>query len=177
MRMSSLSKTSIFGSRNVSGVRFLSNSLLAFMFTKVPQGESPSYIFRSHMGNFMLASFPGPEAIGFELPYPGHIVLNPKNTLIQWYLKVKALSEEGRFGLTDDKFRVLSDLLVDVCKYAVVPGKISSLTAYLAAWRTVPGLPSELYPPERNLTPWRFELQPRRPRKSRPRRSAPWLLE
>jgi len=176
-RMSRLSKTSIFGSRNVSGVRFLANSVLAFMFTKVPQGESPSYIFRSHMGRFRLVCFPRPEPIGFQLPLPYEIVLNRENILVQWYLKVRGVSEEGRFGLTEDKFKRLSDLLMDVCRYPGLPDTTSSLATYLAAWRTIPGLPPELYPPETYLTPGRFELQPRRPRKPRPRRPPPRLRE
>lgn len=177
VRMSSLSKTSIFGSRNVSGVRFLSNSVLGFTFTKVPQGESPSYIFGSNMGSFRLASFPGPEPIGFQLPLPDNTLLNPESILVQWYLKVKAATEERRLGLTEDKFKVLSGLLMDVCRYPVLYEKISSLATYLSAWRTLAGLPSELYPPKTNLTTERFRLQPRRPRKPRPRRSLPWLRE
>lgn len=174
MRMTGLSTTSIFGSRNVSGVRFLSNSVLAFMFTKVPQGESPSYIFSSYTGRLCLASFPGPGAISLKLPVHGLIVLNSENNLVQWYLKVMAATEEGRFGLTDGKFEMLSELLMDVCKYPRNPGKIPSLAVYLAAWRTIPGLPPELYPPETNLTPGRFELQPRRPRKHRKGTFRPW---
>jgi hypothetical protein len=167
MRLSGLTESSILNSRNVSGVRFLSNSVVAFMFTKVPQDESPPYMFRSVQGKLSLVSFPGPEPIGFRLPVYDRVVLNSENILVQWYLRVRASSQEGRFGLTEDKLNRLSDLLLDVCKYAILTDPIPKLTAYLTAWRTIPGLPPELYPPETNLTPGRFELQPRRPRKHR----------
>lgn len=165
MRMSAVAKSSIFYTRKASGVRFLSNSVLAFMFTKVPQDESP--MFDSYRASSSLATFPGPEPIGFKLPLYDHVLLNSENVLVQWYLRVRAASQEGRFGLNEVKFKRLRDLLTDACMYPILPEKIPGLTAYLTAWRTIPCLPSELYPPQTDLTFGRFQLQPRRPRRHR----------
>jgi hypothetical protein len=169
LRMSRQSRTSIFESRTISSVHYVSNNVLAFTYAKVAPGEPPSYVFRSSGGDLRLSSFPDSEVVGFELPYARDIVLNLKNLFVQWYLNVKSASEERRFGLSDDKFRTLSELFLDACKYPRNRGILRSLGVYLEAWRTIPGLPRELYPPAAYLRPWRFEMQPRHRRQRRGR--------
>lgn len=157
----------IFKCRNISGVRFLSNSLLAFVFTKIPRDESPCFTFKSVRGSLSLVSFPDPEPIGLDLHLLDRVVLNSENNFVQWYLRVRAASQEGRLGLNEDKFTRLSELLMRVCKYPHLSDPIPDLAVYLAAWRTIPGLPPELCTPETSLSPERFDLHPRRPRNYR----------
>lgn len=174
LRMSRLTKFSLFGDCVTSTVRFISNTVLAFTLAKVPQGDCSPCLFQSHIGKLRLVSFPTPQLIGFDLPFPGDTLLNSGNSLVQWYLKVKLAAEHGEFGLTKEGFAGLSSLLMYACKYPH-DGTISELRSHLAVWRELKDLPAEMYPPQTNLSVESFYLQPRRPRRPHHHRPGPGL--
>jgi hypothetical protein len=80
-------------------------------------------------------------------------IFNKSNQLIQWALRIKKASEQGGHGITPDHFEQLYELLHKCCDFF---GSIKPLVQYLDRWRSMRGLPDELYPPAIEFVPEMF---------------------
>jgi molecular chaperone HtpG len=94
-------------------------------------------------------------------------IFNSANTLIQWALRIKMASEDQTSSVTKDHFEYLRELLQECCGYLY---KVKELEEYLAKWRKMKGLPSELLPPDLRLVPEAFVRfpEPQDPKNERP---------
>jgi len=98
-----------------------------------------------------LAVFPDERIIGAAVHKTTdgiyeHCLLNRANGFVQWVLRVRDASRERQFGLTEGQFSQIVSLLENPLSYG--GHELSRLSAYVEAWRSLPDLPEDLYPPE-----------------------------
>lgn len=101
-----------------------------------------------------LAVFPDQGIIGMAVHKTtdgiySHCLLNSANGFVQWVLKVRDASRKREFGLTERQFSQILSLLKNVASYSGY--ELPRLSAYVDAWRSLPDLPGELYPPKGEL--------------------------
>jgi hypothetical protein len=75
-----------------------------------------------------------------------HCLLNRANGFVQWVLKVRDASRKRQFGLTEGQFSQIVSLLKNPLSFH--GHELSRLSAYVDAWRSLPDLPDDLYPPK-----------------------------
>ncbi|HEX8247180.1 MAG TPA: hypothetical protein VF599_03265, partial [Pyrinomonadaceae bacterium] len=157
--LSQYSIRSVFEDKNVIEARRILNDYLIINWSKDAAGIAPLFPYKS-MKAFPI-SLSDSNLIGFMSPkfinhmYDREILLNTENALVQWLERIQIACLNEQYGLKEESF---SATLVKIFQnFSYFPYmEIDELQNYLSAWREIPNLPEELYPPEIELTPEMF---------------------
>ncbi len=146
-------RRAIFESKRVELVNWSpKNHRLAIQW-KTDRTSSSLFDKKSH--RLILARMP-PEVIGAKIHKTVDniyecVLLNRKNSLVQWLLEVCRACQSEVFGLKTEQMNILIDLIETVVRYE--GHKLDDLTKYLDQWRCeLTGLPKKLSPPLLNKT-------------------------
>lgn len=152
----------IFERRRVSRVYWQGMDHLAIDWVV---GEAKDAPFKSSGGRlFEFAELPDDSVIGFgahktaDSVYES-VILNITHPIVLWLRTIDAACAEGRNGLRRDQFEHLISLLETPLRFH--GHETAMLADYINAWKKLPGLSADLYPPEVELKREMFGLRPR----------------
>jgi hypothetical protein len=154
-------RAEVFKGRSAERVRWVENGYLAIDW-KLCLGKNE--LIEIQYGRFMeVVALPGNlDIVGGEIHKTNntvfeHILLNANNSFVQWLVSVNRCCKQGEHGLRMEQLNRLTDLMSSCVRHH---WKFNELTAYFRGWRDLPHLPSNLYPPEIELTEGLFILSP-----------------
>jgi hypothetical protein len=153
-RLSDEHRTALFKGRSVGNVRRLNSGDLALDWSL--SSERKAVILLSPGIYFMeVTELPNPTTIGIAIHKTthdiyGHILLNINNSFVQWLLNAHDACNQGTHDLRTSQSNTLLTLLAPPLSFA--GQKLRELKTYINQWRKIPNLPTELYPPEIELT-------------------------
>lgn len=110
-----------------------------------------------------LAVLPNASTIGFAVhkttgSVSSHHLLNTSNMFIKWLMSVKTACATKSYGLKDEQFRGIISQMGSPLSYQ--GHKLPNLVRYIEAWKQMPNLPPDLYPPDIKLTDDMFSISP-----------------
>ena len=82
---------------------------------------------------------------------------NQTNPFVQWLLRVQKASAEGSHGITREQYARLYDMVDEMSNFFV---RTKETERYIANWKKITGLPSDLYPPPIRFLPEMFARIP-----------------
>lgn len=141
-RLSRGHRSKIFASKSVRHVSWTPSGFLALEWCSRGDGVDVD----EHGKAIYLAALPEKCVIGIEIhkvlddTYSA-VLLNSDNEFVQWFLRVRQ-SSQAQAGLNREQYDRLREMLFDAVRYSG-----ENLNTYLGAWRKMPGLPADLYPP------------------------------
>lgn len=143
----------IYEGKNIIKVRqYLSDYLILNWFKH--EGNIEILFGDEHVKTFSIG-FPDLDLIGFKSPKSDYeIYLNPEHIFVKWLERVRNASLDELYNLKKELFTTTLNRIFDYIHYS--NRQIKDLRNYLSAWREIPNLPEELYPPEIELTPEMF---------------------
>jgi molecular chaperone HtpG len=109
-----------------------------------------------------LLALPTIEVIGIEIHktvddiYPSEL-LNTQHPFVQWLLRAVGACTNGQHGLGNPQRQQLESLVEDAVRYPAT--RMQALRRYVAAWRKIPDLPDDFYPPNIEITQHSFRLR------------------
>src|SRR5918998_431294 len=86
-----------------------------------------------------------------------HGLLNEGHIFVQWLICARDCRAQNAHGLMKEQHEWLASLLEVPIRHGGY--QLPVLTTYLDGWRTLPGLPSDLYPPAVKPTPDMFVMK------------------
>jgi molecular chaperone HtpG len=143
----------IFDNRSVDDVRWEENGYLAINWKLY--SENPMRFYGGSKKPMNVVPLPtNSDIIGCVIHKAAdsiyeHVLLNANNPLINWLTSVKECCEQGKYGLQNEQFTKLAELLYGFVKYY---GHSEALITYLDGWRRLTDIPPNLSPPEIELT-------------------------
>jgi hypothetical protein len=167
--LSAAHRTDLFSGRVISRIRSIRSGELAIDWTR---GERSRFL---QPGRIEVADHDDEYTIGF----PTHkslndvyevVILNSRNVFAQWLLRVASACSDGRYGLGPQQANLLAALFDTPARHNGY--EVDKLNHYVAKWRTLSGLPPDLYPPTLTIERDMFTRR-RRPDVDRPERAVP----
>jgi hypothetical protein len=154
--LSQYSLHNVFKDKNVIKARRILNDYLIVNWSKEAAGIAPLFSYGLSMA--FPVSLSDSNLIGFTSPKPinnafgeHEILLNTENALVQWLERIKIACLNGQYGLKEDSFTATLGKIFQKFSYFIL-AETDDLQNYLSAWREIPNLPEELYPPDIELT-------------------------
>jgi hypothetical protein len=148
----------IFKDRIATNIRWLSSGHLAIDWAK---SNNIDMFWKESIYSFLLAEYSDVDVIGF--PIHSVIVyaniLNSNNVMVKWLIDVRNACKVTGNNINTEQFNTLLSLFNNVFDYFVDNEKVDKLINYIEAWRKLPGLKQNLYPPKIEINRELFDLK------------------
>lgn len=138
----------IFKQREIISVKTVNGMLICNWASRT----SPQLIIgKSQIIPVEVISTPFYKTIGFNIHKTTDdvykcVILNADNEIIQWLLRIKESCLSGDYGLSEDQYYRLVDLLLIPVHYD--GHEKEKFINYVLGWKKIDGLPKNLYPPD-----------------------------
>jgi molecular chaperone HtpG len=164
--LSSGHRNDIFKNRSAVLVRWLTSGHIAIDWESC--AENDALFAGTPDAPVGLAVLPNASTIGFAAHkttgnVSSHLLLNTNNMFVKWLLSVKTACVSKSYGLKDEQFKGIISQMESPLKYH--GHKLSNLVGYIEAWKQMPNLSPELYPPDIKLTEDMFCIYPHEEKK------------
>lgn len=146
----------IFTGREATNIRCLGNSHLAMDWVKCDETES---FWKESIYKILLARLTDTNIIGFNIhPIMEYTyILNSNNEFVKWLIEIKKACAEGSLKIKIDQFNILMPMVREVVAFPGYKPELDKFINYVEAWRKLPGLEPELYPPIMHFTEEMFD--------------------
>jgi len=149
-------KKMIFSGREATNVRCQGNSHLAIDWMKCDETEP---FGEESIHKILLARLTDLNIIGFNIhPIIKYTyILNSNNEFVKWLIEIKKVCAEDSLRIKMHQFNSLMSLVQEAVQFPRYEQRSGKLNNYVEAWRKLPGLKPELYPPIIELTEEMFD--------------------
>jgi molecular chaperone HtpG len=142
----------LFNSRQITDMKWITHDLLQITW-RLCEDVSQLYLDDTQYDPLKLATIPFSNVIGikigFERPYSGGMPhLNDKHEFTKWLIRIDEASSTSQ--IKREQFMTLIELVKSSIKFPL--SFIHRLNSYLQKWLEIENLPSELYPPLKEIT-------------------------
>jgi len=129
----------------------LSNSHLAIDWMKCDETEP---FWEESIHKILLARLTNSNIIGFNIhPIIKYTyILNSNNEFVKWLIEIKKACAEDSLRIKMHQFNSLVSLVREAVAFPGYGQRPDKLNNYVEAWRKLPGLKPELYPPMMQFT-------------------------
>jgi hypothetical protein len=146
----------IFAGRKATNLRCLGSSHLAIDWMKC-DGTEP--FWEESISKILLARLTDSNIIGFTI-HPTieyTYILNSNNEFVKWLIEIKKTCAGGSIRIKIDQFNSLMSLVKEAVQLPISKERLDKLISYVEAWRKLPGLEPEPYPPIMEFTEEMFD--------------------
>ena len=149
-------KKMVFAGRKATNIRCLGSSHLAIDWVKC-DGTEPFWEESIH--KIFLARLTDSNIIGFTIhPIIEYTyILNDNDEFVKWLIEIKKACAEGSLKIKIDQFNILMSMVREVVAFPGYKPELDKFINYVEAWRKLPGLEPELYPPIMHFTEEMFD--------------------